>query len=89
MPLPFSRVALLTMIHLYSALFGKKQYQFFFSDDAVASDKLAHVLNTGKAELKETVAWANQTGKGLLFFSKTADQKDSPKGVIALVSYNF
>jgi len=41
------------------------------------------------AEHAHTVAaWSSVTGKGLLYFVKHADQKDTPAGVLKLVCAN-
>jgi hypothetical protein len=36
-----------------------------------------------------TSAWATQTGKGLLFFTKRAEDKATPAGIFNLVSFFF
>lgn len=64
--------------------FAKKD--FWFSDDAVAPEHLSSYLRGEKAELGHpVVAWASQTGKGLLFFSKKGEvTKTHPAGVLPL-----
>lgn len=54
-----------------------KRYFFYFSEEAVECKHLSHVPHT-------TVAWANQTGKGLLFYAKRAEDKTTPAGVYNL-----
>lgn len=69
----------------FKSLFGlKEKFVFYYGDEAVPADKLAHLIKPGKSDLRETVAWSSQTGKGLLYFVKHADQKASPKGAISL-----
>ena len=46
-------------------------------------------LSSGKpdaATVHHNVAHASQTGKGLLFYAKRAEDKDHPLGVLNLVS---
>jgi hypothetical protein len=62
----------------------KDKFFFFYGDEAVPAEKFSHLLKPTKAEFKEAIAWSSQTGKGLLYFAKSAEQKASPKGIIAL-----
>ncbi|CBX92553.1 hypothetical protein LEMA_P052590.1 [Plenodomus lingam JN3] len=58
---------------------------FWFGEDPVDSANLREYLRGEKPEVAHpVVAWASQTGKGLLFFVKHADQKEHPAGVINL-----
>ncbi|KAL4920255.1 Pleckstrin homology domain-containing protein [Aspergillus aurantiobrunneus] len=60
---------------------------FYFSDDAVESKQLAVYRGNEKpAVANPIVAWASQTGKGLLFITKRAEDKATPAGIISLVS---
>lgn len=63
--------------------FAKKH--FWFGEEPVDSANLREYLRGEKPEVAHpVVAWASQTGKGLLFFVKHADQKEHPAGVINL-----
>lgn len=47
---------------------------------------LSQYLRGEKAEIANpTAAWSSQTGKGLLYFVKHADEKATPAGVLNLV----
>jgi hypothetical protein len=47
---------------------------------------LREYLRGEKPEVAHSVAaWSSQTGKGLLYFVKHADQKEHPAGVLNLV----
>jgi CxxC motif-containing protein len=63
--------------------FAKKY--FWFGEEPVAAENLREYLRGEKPEVAHpVVAWSSQTGKGLLFFVKHADQKEHPAGVINL-----
>jgi hypothetical protein len=63
--------------------FAKKY--FWFGEEPVAADNLREYLRGEKPEVAHpVVAWSSQTGKGLLFFVKHADQKEHPAGVLNL-----
>lgn len=57
-----------------------KRY-FYFSEEAVEAKNLS-----AAAAAPATAAWATQTGKGLLFFAKRAEDKATPAGIFNLVS---
>ncbi|KAH8697467.1 Pleckstrin homology domain-containing protein [Talaromyces proteolyticus] len=59
---------------------------FFFSDDAVEAKNLTAFLASekGSAAAQRTAAWATQTGKGLLFYTKRAEDKATPAGIFNL-----
>ncbi|KAK2730948.1 hypothetical protein FQN55_005270 [Onygenales sp. PD_40] len=58
---------------------------FWFSDDAVDVKQLTGYFQNEKLSVAHpTAAWASQTGKGLLFFAKRAEDKASPAGIINL-----
>ncbi|KAL5045274.1 Pleckstrin homology domain-containing protein [Aspergillus fruticulosus] len=58
---------------------------FYFSDEAVEAKQLsAYRSNEKPAVANPIVAWASQTGKGLLFFTKRAEDKATPAGIISL-----
>ncbi|PYH99150.1 hypothetical protein BO71DRAFT_394721 [Aspergillus ellipticus CBS 707.79] len=58
---------------------------FYFSDDAVEAKQLAVFHQNEKpATANPIAAWASQTGKGLLFFTKRAEDKPTPAGIFNL-----
>ncbi|KAL4896709.1 Pleckstrin homology domain-containing protein [Aspergillus ambiguus] len=58
---------------------------FYFSDEAVEAKQLAtYQQNEKPAVAHPTVAWATQTGKGLLFIVKRAEDKATPAGILNL-----
>jgi len=61
-----------------------KKLLFWFGDEPVETKDLNHYLAKGKEAAHSTAAWASQTGKGLLYFSKTGE-KTAPTGVLNLV----
>jgi hypothetical protein len=72
--------------HRCSAFRFAKKY-FWFGEEPVHADNLREYLRGEKPEVAHpVVAWSSQTGKGLLFFVKHADQKEHPAGALNLVS---
>ncbi|KAI9744449.1 MAG: hypothetical protein M1818_001978 [Claussenomyces sp. TS43310] len=67
-------------------LAGFQKKYFWFGDEAVELRHLASSYIRGeKVEVaNHNIAWSNQTGKGLLYFSKHASEKASPAGIINL-----
>jgi hypothetical protein len=60
---------------------------FYFSDDAVEARQLSAFHQNEKPAVAHPIAaWASQTGKGLLFFTKRAEDKNTPTGIFNLVS---
>lgn len=60
---------------------------FYFHDDAVEAKQLsAFHQNEKPAVANPIAAWASQTGKGLLFLTKRAEDKATPAGIFNLVS---
>ncbi|KAI9932903.1 hypothetical protein ASPWEDRAFT_22657 [Aspergillus wentii DTO 134E9] len=58
---------------------------FYFNDEAVEAKQLSVFQQNEKpAVANPTVAWATQTGKGLLFLTKRAEDKATPAGVFNL-----
>ncbi|ERF73484.1 hypothetical protein EPUS_04107 [Endocarpon pusillum Z07020] len=58
---------------------------FWFSDEAFKTDTLDAYLRAEKAEIAHpNAAWAHETGKGLLFFAKRAEDKAAPAGILNL-----
>ncbi|KAK5164728.1 hypothetical protein LTR04_001649 [Oleoguttula sp. CCFEE 6159] len=61
-----------------------KRY-FWLGDEPVKEQHLSYYLRGEKPEVAHPiVAWASQTGKGLLYFAKHADGKNNPTSVINL-----
>lgn len=69
---------------LKSFIFQKKF--FWFGTEPVEQKALASYLRGEKAQdvANVNVAWASETGKGLLFFSKKASEKATPAGIFNL-----
>ncbi|KAK5464985.1 hypothetical protein LTS15_001548 [Exophiala xenobiotica] len=58
---------------------------FWFSEEPLTAESLSTFLRSDKDDAKHASAsWARETGKGLLFFSKRAEDKAHPAGVINL-----
>ncbi|EEH41528.1 hypothetical protein PAAG_03092 [Paracoccidioides lutzii Pb01] len=58
---------------------------FWFSDDAVEVRQLTTYFQNEKLSIAHpTAAWASQTGKGLLFYAKRAEDKATPTGIVNL-----
>lgn len=77
--------ALTNLVWYYSSFRFSKKY-FWFGDEAVSTQSLSHYLRGEKPEVAHpTAAWSSQTGKGILYFVKHADQKATPAGVLNLV----
>lgn len=61
---------------------------FYLQEEPIAFDNLATYLKKEKSETAHSnAAHATTTGKGLLFFAKSADQKATPSGIIKLVRF--
>ncbi|OBT65471.1 hypothetical protein VE03_04962 [Pseudogymnoascus sp. 23342-1-I1] len=66
-------------------LAGFQKRFFWFGADAVEVKSLSNYLRGEKPEVgNHNAAWASQTGKGLLYFSKQAGEKSAPVGLINL-----
>lgn len=63
-----------------------KRY-FYLTEDATEPKNLTAFIASEKAAGHSTAAWASQTGKGLLFFTKRAEDKATPAGIFNLVSF--
>lgn len=75
-----------TSTKLQNSAFRFSKKYFWFGEAPVASANLREYLRGEKPEVAHpTAAWASQTGKGLLYFVKHADQKEHPAGVLNLV----
>ncbi|OCL13253.1 hypothetical protein AOQ84DRAFT_118694 [Glonium stellatum] len=69
---------------LVSSFRFSKKY-FWFGEEPVSTQSLSQYLRGEKPEVAQpTAAWSSQTGKGLLYFVKHADQKATPAGVLNL-----
>jgi hypothetical protein len=69
---------------LHRGLFFQKKF-FWFGSEPVEQKSLSNYLRGEK--VYGNAAWASETGKGLLFFSKKSAEKATPAGIINLVSY--
>lgn len=59
---------------------------FYFHDEAVEAKQLSVFHQNEKPAVANPIAaWASQTGKGLLFFTKRAEDKTTPAGIFNLV----
>lgn len=73
------------MLNSIRSLRFAKRY-FWFSDEAVDVKELTSYFQNEKLSVAHpTAAWASQTGKGLLFFAKRAEDKANPTGIVNLV----
>ncbi|KAH7114371.1 Pleckstrin homology domain-containing protein [Dendryphion nanum] len=69
---------------LKNAFRFSKKY-FWFSEEPVSVQDLNDYLRGEKADVAHpTAAWSSQSGKGLLYFVKHADNKNKPAGVLNL-----
>lgn len=60
---------------------------FYFNDEAVEAKQLSSFHQNEKPAVANPIAaWASQTGKGLLFITKRAEDKAHPSHIINLVS---
>jgi hypothetical protein len=66
----------------------KSKFHFYFGNDSTKAEaeKLKHTVKLHEPHTAHTAAWSNETGLGLLYFVKDAEQKDSPQGALNLVS---
>jgi len=65
-------------------LFQKKF--FWLGSEPVERENLASYLRGEKPEVaNHNAAWSSHTGKGLLYFSKKANEKSAPAGILNLV----
>ncbi|KAI9670574.1 MAG: hypothetical protein M1831_005794 [Alyxoria varia] len=62
-----------------------KKHYFWLGGKPVPTSDLSQYLRGEKPEVcHPTAAWSSQTGKGLLYFSKGEDSKNTPIGVVKL-----
>jgi hypothetical protein len=70
---------------LFKNPFSYSKKYFWFGEDAVETKHLSEYLRGEKPDVAHpTAAWSSQTGKGLLYFVKHADKKETPAGVLRL-----
>ena len=73
-------------LHLFRSLIFQKKF-FWFSDEPLEHKHLTNYLGNEKSDLAHrNAAHATQTGKGLLFFAKRAEDKNHPAGILNLVN---
>lgn len=73
-------------LQLVRGLIFSKKF-FWFSDEPVEPNHLSEYVRAAKHDsAHHDVAHASQTGKGLLFFAKRAEDKNHPAGILNLVS---
>jgi hypothetical protein len=68
----------------YRQFHFSKQF-FWFSEEPLSADALTGYVRSEKAGVAHNASWARETGKGLLFHSKRAEDKAHPAGLIHLV----
>ena len=75
----------LQVLTMFRSLIPSKK-EFWLTDDAVSPQDLNSYMRGEKPEIAHpVVAWASQTGKGLLFFNKKGEtSKKQPGHVLAL-----
>lgn len=77
-------------IGLNRKLAGFQRKYFWLQDEPISHKSLTSYLRGEKPEVgNHNAAWSSTTGKGLLYFSKTAAEKATPTGVINLVSPKY
>lgn len=75
-----------TLLTRSSKLRYSKRF-FWIGNEAVPASSLKSYLDSEKADPgHHNAAWSNQTGKGLLYYTKRSEDKATPAGVICLVS---
>lgn len=59
---------------------------FWFSEEPLNKETLDAYVKSEKADVAHHhAAWAQETGKGVLFYAKRAEDKNAPAGLIVLV----
>ena len=82
---PYSSSASTDPLFFCRSLRFSKRF-FWFTDEAFKTDTLDAYLRAEKAEIAHpNAAWAHETGKGLLFFAKRAEDNAAPAGILNLV----
>lgn len=71
----------------FSRQFRYVKHFFWFSEEPLTQESVDAYVKSEKAEVAHpNAAWAQETGKGVLFFAKRAEDKNTPSGIILLVS---
>ncbi|OAL36998.1 hypothetical protein AYO20_03767 [Fonsecaea nubica] len=61
------------------------KHYFWFQEEPSTAESLTNFLRSEKVDTKHSdAAWARETGKGLLFYSKRVEDKATPAGIINL-----
>ncbi|ETI22177.1 hypothetical protein G647_06250 [Cladophialophora carrionii CBS 160.54] len=61
------------------------KHYFWLQEEPSTAESLTNFLRSEKADTKHSdAAWARETGKGLLFYSKRVEDKATPAGIINL-----
>ncbi|KIX94384.1 uncharacterized protein Z520_09770 [Fonsecaea multimorphosa CBS 102226] len=61
------------------------KHYFWFQEEPTTAESLTNFMRSEKADTKHSdAAWARETGKGLLFYSKRVEDKATPAGIINL-----
>ncbi|EXJ58852.1 hypothetical protein A1O7_06282 [Cladophialophora yegresii CBS 114405] len=61
------------------------KHYFWLQEEPSTAESLTNFLRSEKADTKHSdAAWARETGNGLLFYSKRAEDKATPAGIINL-----
>lgn len=59
---------------------------FWFSEEPISAEAINNYVKSEKPEVAHNnAAWAQETGKGVLFYTKRAEDKAHPTGLILLV----
>lgn len=61
---------------------------FWFSDEPLSQEGVDAYIKSEKGELAHhNAAWAQETGRGVLFYAKRAEDKATPSGIILVVCF--
>ncbi|EXJ68254.1 uncharacterized protein A1O5_08869 [Cladophialophora psammophila CBS 110553] len=61
------------------------KHYFWFQEEPSTAESLTNFMKSEKVDAKHSdAAWARETGKGLLFYSKRVEDKATPAGIINL-----
>lgn len=79
-------LVLIVITHRSMLSIKSKTYFWIGGEEGVPTAKLGDFLKHNKGEAGHaTAAWSSQTGKGLLYFAKHKDHKDTPLGILNMV----
>ena len=73
------------LLIFHRTIFPKPNYHFYFGEEPVKTEDLKHTVKLQDAGGRETAAWSNETGKGLLYYVREVASKTGPPGAILLV----